>query len=78
MSNLIQITSTFSPDIASQQGFGEKIGVKRVLKNKLKIGGVLDFTADFELKVRNIGFFYENMSFYLIVYHLVNCFLPAL
>ena len=55
VSNLIQITSTFSPDIASQQGFGEKIRGKRVLKKKLKIGGVLDFTADFGLKVRQVS-----------------------
>ena len=47
--------SRFGSDIASQQGFGEKIRVKRVLKNFLKIGGVLDFTADFGLKVRQVS-----------------------
>ena len=52
--------SCFGSDIASQQGFGEKIRVKRVLKKKLKIGGVLDFTADFGLKVSQVtaGFGY--------------------
>ena len=47
--------SRFGSDIAGQQGFGEKIRVKRVLKKKLKIGGVLDFTADFGLKVRQVS-----------------------
>ena len=39
--------SCFGSDIASQQGFGEKIRVKRVLTKKLKFGRVLDFTAGF-------------------------------
>ena len=59
--------SRFGSDIASQQGFGEKIRVKRVLKKKMKFGRVLDFTAEFGLKVSQVtaGFGYGE-GYYLL------------